>query len=95
MLANQGALVVTVVSLSADGDLLRLVGDFTPNAGDADGTITVGGARVYLAHFYDQNDTTPTSLPFPVKISLSGALVTITINVSGGATAGRFYICYR
>lgn len=77
------------------GNLMALIGDFTADPGDADGTVTVGGARIYSAHFYDGNDTTPTSIPLPVKISLSGLLSTVTVNVSGGVTAGRFMIIYK
>lgn len=77
------------------GSLNALVGDFTATAGDADGTVTVGGARIYSAHFYDGNDTTPTTIPLPVKISLSEALSTVTVNVSGGVTAGRFIVIYK
>ena len=83
------------VKTASAGNLNVLVGDFTAAVGAADGTITVGGARVYLSHFYDGNDTTPTTIPLPVKISLSGALSTVTVNVSGGVTAGRFIIIYQ
>lgn len=89
------AFATSNVQTASMGNLLALVGDFTADPGDADGTITVGGARIYSAHFYDGNDTTPTTIPLPVKISLSGILSTVTVNVGGGVTAGRFLIIYK
>lgn len=91
------AFTTSNVKASNDSDLNRIVGDFTSSVGDADGTITVGGARVYFAQFNDQSDTTPTTQPLPYKISTNTTtgISTITVNVSNGVTAGRFYICYR
>lgn len=91
------AFATSNVKYSSDGDLNRLIGDFTSSVGDADGTVSVGGARVYLAFFYDGTDTTATTQPLPIKISTNTTtgISTITVNVSNGVTAGRFYISYR
>jgi hypothetical protein len=92
------AFATSNVKYSSDGDLNRLVGDFTANKGDADGTVAVGGGRVYLAHFYDQAHTTPGGVsPLPISLSTNSTtgITTITVNVSGGVTTGRFYVSYR
>ena len=92
------AFTTSNVRASNDSDMNRLVGDFTASKGDADGTITVGGGRVYLAHFYDQSHTTPGGVsPLPISLSTNNTtgITTITVNCSGGVTTGRFYICYR
>lgn len=91
------AFATSNVKYSSDGDLNRLVGDFTSSRGDADGTIAVGGARVYLCHFYDQSDTTPGGNPLPISLSTNttSGITTVTVNCSNGVTAGRFYVSYR
>lgn len=85
------------IKLESNGSLWQLVGECTSSVGDADGTITVGGNRVYQAYFTDVSDTTPTTQPLPVKVSESttASTSTITINASNGITKGRFVIVYR
>lgn len=85
------------VKLESSGSLWYFVGECTSTAGDADGTITVAGARVYQAVIYDQSDTTPTTQPVPVKITeaTTGTTSAITVNCSNGITKGRFVIIYR
>ena len=77
------------------GSLNVLVGDWTGVVGDTAGTVTVGGARVYEAHFYDQSASTPVSVPFPVSMTVSGTLTTVTVNYSKTVNTGRFIIFYR
>lgn len=91
------AFATSNVKLESIGSLWSFVGDFTSSVGDADGTVTVGGARVYQAVFYDQSDTTPTTQALPVKVveATTGSTSAITINVSNGVTKGRFLIVYR
>lgn len=91
------AFATSNVKLESMGSLWVLVGDFTASVGDADGTVAVSGARVYDAKFFDGNDTTPTTIPLSVKVSTNSTsgLSTVTINVSAGASAGRFMIVYR
>lgn len=91
------AFATSNVKLESIGSLWMMVGDFTANSGDADGTIVVGGARVYDANFIDGNDTTPTTIPLSVKVSTNTTtgLSTVTINVSAGVITGRFLIIYR
>lgn len=85
------------VKLESNGSLWQLAGECTSTVGDADGTITVGGARVYQAFIYDQSDTTPTTQPVQVKITeaSTGSTSTITVNCSNGIVKGRFLIVYR
>lgn len=91
------AFATTNVKLESNGSLWQFVGEFTASVGDADGTVTVGGARVYQALFYDQSDTTPTTQPLPVKITeaSTGKTSTITINVANGVSRGRFLVVFR
>lgn len=85
------------VKLETSGSLWYFVGECTSSVNDADGTITVGGARVYQAFVYDQSDTSPTTQPLPVKITeaTTGSTSAITVNCSNGITKGRFVIIYR
>ena len=78
------------------GSVSGLVGDFTASKGDADGTVTVGGGRVYLCKFNDQTGTTPVNQAFPFGVSTNSTtnISTITVNCSSGATAGRFIVIY-
>ena len=91
------AFATSNVKLESDGSLWALVGDFTANVGDADGAVVVGGARVYSSSFMDGSDTTPGAgmLPVSVSTNTSTGKSTITVNVSGGVTAGRFKVVYR
>lgn len=91
------AFATSNVKLESSGSLWQFVGDCTASVGDADGTITVGGARIYQAFVYDQSDTTPTTQPLPVKITeaTTGSTSTITVNCSNGIVKGRFLIVYR
>ena len=91
------AFATSNVKLESTGSLWYFVGDCTSSVGDADGTITVGGARVYQAHVYDQSDTTATTQPVPVKITeaTTGSTSAITVNCSNGIIKGRFVIIFR
>lgn len=85
------------VKLETNGSTWLLVGECTSSPGDADGTVTVGGNRVYQALFFDVSDTTPTTQPLPVKIveSITAPTSVITVNASNGITKGRFSIVFR
>ena len=78
------------------GSVLGLAGDFTASKGDADGTVAVFGGRVYLCSFTDATGATPVnqSLPYGVTTNQTTNISTVTVNCSGGATAGRFIIIY-
>ena len=82
---------VKVVSM---GSVNGLVGDWTGLVGDTSASIVVGGARVYLANFYDQTVSTPTNSPFPVSVSTSGELSTVSVNYAEDVTNGRFCILF-
>ncbi len=90
------AFATSNVRLESIGSLFRMVGDFTSNVGDADGTVAVGG-KVYDKVFNDFSDTTPTTQPLPSKVSRNSTtgISTVTVNVSNGVTAGTFIIDYR
>lgn len=85
------------VKLENCGSMWMFAGECTSSPGDADGTITVAGNRVYKAHIYDASNTTPTSDPIAVKVaeSTTASTSTITVNASRGITKGRFLIFYR
>lgn len=91
------AFATSNVKLESEGSMWALVGDFTANKGDADGTVVVGGARVYSTSFIDGSDTTAGAgfLPVSVSTDTTTGKSTITVNVSGGVTAGRFKVAYR
>jgi hypothetical protein len=80
------------VRRSAFGDLKVTAGDWTGNAGDANGTLNVEGGRVYHAEFSIQDGTTPsqyvpwtTSSVNPVAISVANRQTT---------TTGRFLVIH-
>lgn len=91
------AFATTNVQVGSIGDAWRLSGKFTSSVGDADGTVSVGGALVTSAHFYDASDTTPTTQPLPIKMSTNSTtgVTTITVNVSNGVVDGRFSVIYK
>jgi hypothetical protein len=74
------------------GSLNVTTGDWSGNLGDAAGTVTVKGGRVYFANFMDQDATSPQPVDFQVSASQSGAVTTLTVNNNNNVTAGRFLI---
>lgn len=76
------------------GSFNGLVGDWTGSQGDASGTIQVPGGRVYLVHFYDQDDASQEDRPTPTSVSVSGVLATITVHNHVDVAQGRFLIIY-
>lgn len=91
------AFATSNLSRGSAGDSWVLRGKFTASKGDADGTVTVGGALVHRADFWDTSISTPSQSRFPVKVSTNTTtgISTITVNCSSGATDGRFEIVYR
>lgn len=78
---------------SAFGPLKFYCGDYSGTAGDAAGTITLNGGRVYTALFSNQDNTSPTEDP-DTNISVSGQTITITVGNHQTVTNGRFLIIY-
>lgn len=91
------AFATSQVGFGNSGDMNVLRGKFTASVGDADGTITVGGALIGDARFWDGSKTTPSQSEFPFTMSTNTTtgITTFTVNVSRGATNGRFIIRYR
>lgn len=85
------------VKLESLGSLWLLSGECTSSIGDANGTITVGGNRVYTAQGYDASAITPKGgdLTVSVNESTTGPTSSVSINCSEGITKGRFFIVYR
>lgn len=74
------------------GSLNVTTGDWSGSIGDAAGTITVKGGRVYLANFMSQDATTPQAVEFQVSSSVSGTTTTLTVNNVETVVNGRFLI---
>lgn len=76
------------------GGVNTYIGDWSGALGDAPGSITLGGGRVYLAHFEDQDATgSPVEL-VPCSVSVTSGVITLTVNNRNAVTQGRFIIIY-
>lgn len=84
------------VRKSAFGDLKVTAGDWTGSMGDANGTFTVEGGRVYLARFDSQDSTNGPEQEVPVFISTNAGAGTIVLSVGNRSTVatGRFLIIH-
>lgn len=80
---------------SVFGDLKVTVGDWTGAAGDANGTVTVEGGRIYLAEFNSHDSTNGPTQYIETFISSTGS-GTITLSVANRNTVstGRFIIIH-
>lgn len=77
------------------GDLKMTCGDWTGSAGDANGTVTIEGGRVYLAKFDSQDSSNGPEQEVPVFISsTSGGLITLSVGNRSTVTTGRFIIIH-
>ena len=68
-------------------------GDWTGNQGDASGTMTLAGGRVYQAHFENQDTDQQKEFPL-VDVSVSSGTITLTIHNHMDVTNGRFFVVY-
>lgn len=68
-------------------------GDWSGTAGDAPGTISVGGGRVFLAEFRNEDTGSPQETP-DVTVTSSGGIMTVTVYNHQTVTTGRFLIIY-
>lgn len=77
------------------GSLKVTHGDWSGSLGDANGTITVEGGRVYQCSFTGQDSSgTYVSMPVGYSVSTTDALTTITIRNDCAVTVGRFLIIH-
>lgn len=86
------AFVTANVKSNYFGSLNVTTGDWSGSIGDAAGTISVKGGRVYLANFVSQDSTTPQAVEFQISNSQSNAICTLTVNNIETVTNGRFII---
>lgn len=82
------------VSSDAWGQKKITVGDWTGTVGDADGTFTVAGGRIYGASWSIQDPGGPTEFVQWEAPVASGTTTTITIHNHQTVTRGRFYIIH-
>ncbi len=87
------AFATSNVAYDVQGSHKVVTGTWTGAAGDAAGTFTVAGGKVFKAdfHVYDSSGG-PAQVTCPVQTSLSGYLTTCTVNYSDTVTTGVFKI---
>lgn len=78
------------------GNLRATYGDWSGAAGDASGTVTVAGGRVWLACLcaQDSSGAYVASVTTPFSTSVSGAVTTITFYNLDSVTTGRYFIIH-
>ena len=70
-----------------------LAGDWSGSAGDASGTITLSGGRVYLAQFVNQDADAQKEQPL-INVSIASGVITLTVHNHMEVTDGRFVVIY-
>lgn len=88
------AFAATNTKFHSAGSMTIFAGDWTSAYGDNTGTVTVGGARVYMAQFSAQDGVTGELVNVPWTASTSGALTTVTVYPHDAVSTGRFCIIY-
>lgn len=88
------AFATSNVKYTAGLGLNWLIGDWSGNAGDASGTLTLKGGRVYMVHVYNQDATSAEDRPTPCDVSVSAGTITVTVHNHSDVTQGRFMIGY-
>ncbi len=68
-------------------------GDWSGTAGDAPGTLTLAGGRVYLHSFRNEDTTSPAEEP-DATAAYSAGTITLTIYNHQTIANGRFFIIY-
>lgn len=76
------------------GNLKVYAGDWTGSAGDANGTITLAGGRVFAAHFSILDSDSGEDRPVPWSATESGGKLTVSVANRSAVTTGRFIIWY-
>lgn len=87
------AFATTNIRTGVVGPLRFYCGDWTGNQGDASGTLTLNGGRIYFRHFWNQDADNQKEQPL-VDVSASGATLTVTVHNHMDVTSGRFFIIY-
>lgn len=80
--------------IMSSGNLKVFAGDWTGSVGDATGTVTLQGGRVYGASFSIQDGSSQEDTPVPYSTSISGDTITISVFNKSNVTSGRFIIWY-
>ena len=88
------AFAATNLQHASLGNLRAQVGDWTGSSGDASGTLTLKGGRVWLCSFGNQDATSQEDRPTPCDVSVSSGTITITIHNHSDVTNGRFIVIY-
>lgn len=81
------------VRSGVQGSLKVYAGDWSGSVGDASGTVTLNGGRVYHCNFQNQ-DADATKEVIDPTITYSGSTITINIGNKQTVTNGVFYIVY-
>lgn len=77
------------------GSIRCLVGNWTGNVGDANGSYSVKGGQVYLSNWHNQDSGQTEDKPTPNSISVTTGTITITIYNKQNVTEGRFILIYQ
>lgn len=88
------AFATTNLQSGVFGNMKYYAGDWTGSVGDASGTITLNGGRVYLCEVYNQDAATTEDRPTPVDITASGVTITVTVHNHSNVTNGRFLFIF-
>ncbi len=75
------------------GPMKVYCGDWSGTVGDAPGTITLGGGRVYFHSFRNEDTTGPAEEP-DATVTVSGSTITMTVYNHQTIANGRFFIVY-
>lgn len=77
------------------GSIKVMAGDWSGAAGDADGSVTVAGGRIYDATFRDAGATTPVDILYCTNTNVTtGTTTTITVPNRETVSRGTFIIFY-
>lgn len=91
------AFATSNVRLGSAGDFFALSGNWTGSSGDASGTLSVGGAMVTEAVFYNFDNSSQEDRPTPVSSSTNttNGVTTLTVHNHSNVTNGVFRVIYR
>lgn len=76
------------------GSLNVLTADWTSAYGDNNGTVTVGGSRVYFASFSALDATTGELTQVPWTASTTNGITTLTVYPHDAVASGRLIVFY-
>lgn len=85
--------ITNVQTASVAGGIKFYVGDWSGVVGDAPGTITLAGGRVYLHSFRNEDTGTPGEEP-DATATITAGVITLTVYNHQTITSGRFLIIY-